>query len=92
MLCLGFKPDAAGLKVQTDPLSYGGHPHVLVLNLHRIYFCSNLTMLFDRYLSNLFVCFGNIFPLFGHLLLSMIVRAVKCQSVFPFDPATCFVF
>ena len=26
MVCLGFKPRAAGWKVQTDPLSYGGTP------------------------------------------------------------------
>ena len=26
MVCLGFKPGAAGWKVQTNPLSYGGTP------------------------------------------------------------------
>ena len=26
MVCLGLKPGAAGLKVQTNPLTYGGPP------------------------------------------------------------------
>ena len=26
MVCLGFKPSVAGLKAQTNPLSYGGTP------------------------------------------------------------------
>ena len=28
MVCLGFKPGAAGLKAQMNPLSYGGTPTV----------------------------------------------------------------
>ena len=30
MVCLGFKPGAAGWKAQTDPLSYGGTPSGVV--------------------------------------------------------------
>ena len=29
LLCLGFKPRAAGLQVQTDPLSYSGRPYLI---------------------------------------------------------------
>ena len=32
MVCLGFKPRAAGWKAQTDPLSYGGTPKGKNLN------------------------------------------------------------
>ena len=28
MVCLGLKPGAAGWKVQTNPLSYGGTPKI----------------------------------------------------------------
>ena len=29
-MCLGFKPRAAGWKVRTNPLSYGGTPYLLI--------------------------------------------------------------
>ena len=28
MVCLGLEPGAAGWKVQTNPLSYGGNPYL----------------------------------------------------------------
>ena len=31
MVCLGFKPGAAGWNVQTNPLSYGGTPEHLIV-------------------------------------------------------------
>ena len=31
MVCLGFKPGAAGWKAQTKPRSYGGHPDMIIL-------------------------------------------------------------
>ena len=33
MVCLGFEPRAAGWKAQTNPLSYGGIPDVIMLLL-----------------------------------------------------------
>ena len=35
MVCLGFEPGAAGWKVQTNPLSYGGTPTVNVFALQK---------------------------------------------------------
>ena len=32
MVCLGFKPGAAGWKVQTNPLSYGGTPYEIAFS------------------------------------------------------------
>ena len=34
MVCLGFEPGAAGWKVRTNPLSYGGTPRDMFFNPH----------------------------------------------------------
>ena len=36
MVCLGFKPRAAGWKAQTNPLSYGGTPNKQMLSFQNI--------------------------------------------------------
>ena len=33
MVCLGLEPGAAGWKAQTNPLSYGGTPKQVIVNL-----------------------------------------------------------
>ena len=35
MVCLGIEPVAAGLKAQTNPLSYGGTPNLIIFTAVR---------------------------------------------------------
>ena len=37
MVCLGLKPGAAGWKVQTNPLSYGGTPRKEIIKVEKYF-------------------------------------------------------
>ena len=61
MVCLGLKTGAAGLKAQTNPLSYGRTPRLILLSLFIFHWLTNKKANFEKGLGVELPCAKSVF-------------------------------